>query len=48
MFKKTFRQGRSKREGGAYTVRYVEPLSDVRTQPEVFFNILLTFCLPAS
>lgn len=45
MFKKTFRQGRSKGEGEAYSVRYVEPLSEARTKLEVFFNILLTFSL---
>ncbi len=34
-------QGRNKREGEAYFVSYVKPLSDVRTQPEAFFTILL-------
>jgi len=34
-------QGRSERRGEAYSVLYVEPLSDARTKLEDFFNILL-------
>jgi len=40
MFKKAFRQGRSERRGEAYSLPYVEPLSDARTKLEDFFNIL--------
>lgn len=40
MFKKAFQQGRNERRGEAYSVSYVEPLSDVRTGLEDFFNIL--------
>jgi len=39
MFKKAAQQGRSEREGKAYFLPYVEPLSDARTTSEVFFNI---------
>jgi ribonuclease HII len=35
------RVGRSERRGESYFVPYVEPLSDVRTKPADFFNILL-------
>jgi hypothetical protein len=35
------RQGRSERRGDAYSVPYVEPLSDARTPLADFFNILL-------
>ncbi len=41
MFKKDIRQGRSEREREAYFALYVERLSDARTPPEAFFNILL-------
>jgi hypothetical protein len=41
MFKKAVQQGRSEREGEAYSFLYVEPLSDVRTPLADFFNILL-------
>ncbi len=41
MFKKAFRQGRSKRRGESYSLPYAEPLSDARTPLEDFFNILL-------
>lgn len=41
LFKKTFQRGRSERRGEAYPVPYVEPLSDVRTKLEGFFNSLL-------
>jgi hypothetical protein len=41
MVKKSFQQGRSERRGESYSVPYVEPLSDARTQVEDFFNILL-------
>ena len=37
---KAVRQGRSERRGDAYSFPYVEPLSDVRTTREGFFNIL--------
>ena len=40
MFKKSFLRGRSERRGEAYFVSYVEPLSNVRTKLEDFFNIL--------
>lgn len=40
MFKKVVQRGRSKREGEAYSLPYVEPLSDARTKLETFFNIL--------
>jgi hypothetical protein len=40
MFKKPVQQGRNEREGEAYSLSYVEPLSDVRTQLTGFFNIL--------
>jgi len=40
MFKKAIRQGRSERKTEAYAFQYVEGLSDARTQPEAFFNIL--------
>jgi hypothetical protein len=41
MFKKAFQQGRSERNGEAYSLSYVEPLSEARTKLEDFFNILL-------
>ena len=41
MFKKAVQQGGSRRRGEAYPLWYVEPLSDARTKPEEFFNILL-------
>jgi hypothetical protein len=41
MFKKDFQQGRSERRGKAYSLSYVELLSDARTKLEDFFNILL-------
>jgi hypothetical protein len=41
MVKKAFQQGRSERRGEAYSLPYVEPLSDARTTLEDFFNILL-------
>jgi len=34
-------QGRSEQRGEAYSVPYVEPLSDARTKRKEFFNILL-------
>ncbi|MEW6245584.1 MAG: Uma2 family endonuclease [Nitrospirota bacterium] len=40
MFKKTVQHGRSERRGEAYSSRYVEPLSDLRTKLADFFNIL--------
>ena len=42
MFKKAAQRDRSERGGEAYSVLYVEPLSDARTKLEAFFNILLT------
>jgi len=41
MFKKACQQGRSERRGEAYSVLYVETLSDARTKLEDFFNVLL-------
>ena len=41
LFKKAFQQGRSERRGDAYSVRYVEPLSEARTPLADFFNSLL-------
>jgi hypothetical protein len=38
LFKKTFQQSRSERKPEAYSVGYVEGLSDARTKLEVFFN----------
>ena len=38
MFKKTFKQDRSERKPKAYSVGYVEGLSEVRTMLEGFFN----------
>lgn len=40
LFKKAFQRGRSERRGEAYSVPYVEPLSDLRTKLEDFFNSL--------
>ncbi|MEW6248255.1 MAG: hypothetical protein AB1555_16310 [Nitrospirota bacterium] len=41
MFKKAVQRGRSERRGEAYSLPYVEPLSDARTKLADFFNILL-------
>ena len=41
MLKKAAQQGRSKRRGDAYSVPYVEPLSEARTPLADFFSILL-------
>jgi hypothetical protein len=41
MFKKAAQQGRSERKGESYSAPYVKPLSEVRTPPPNFFNILL-------
>jgi hypothetical protein len=41
MVKKAVQQGRSEQRGEAYSVPYVEPLSDARTKLADFFNILL-------
>ena len=41
MLKKTIQRGRSERRGKAYSLPYVEPLSDARTKLVVFFSILL-------
>ena len=40
MFKKVVQRGRSERRGEAYSIPYVEPLSDARTKLAGFFNIL--------
>lgn len=40
-FKKAVHQGRSERRGEAYSVPYVEPRSEARTQLADFFNGLL-------
>jgi hypothetical protein len=48
MRKKAVQQGRSERRGDAYSVPYVEPLSDARTPLAVFFRILLGVLLPAA
>jgi hypothetical protein len=40
------RQGRRERRGDAYSVRYVEPLSEVRTLLADFFSILLARRIP--
>ena len=40
MFKKVVQRGRNERRGEAYSVQYVEPLSDARTKLASFFNIL--------
>jgi len=37
---KAVRRGRSEQRGEAYSVPYVEPLSDARTKLADFFNIL--------
>jgi hypothetical protein len=42
MVKKAVRQGRSERRGESYSVLYGDPLSDARTKPTDFFNILLS------
>ena len=41
MVKKAVQRGRSERGGEAYSLSYVEPLSDARTKLADFFNILL-------
>ncbi len=41
LFRKAVRQGRSKRSGEAYSLRYVEPLSAARTPLADFINSLL-------
>ncbi|BCA57161.1 hypothetical protein W02_43010 [Nitrospira sp. KM1] len=41
MFKKAVQQGRSERGGEAYSLLYVELLSDARTKLADFFDILL-------
>ena len=49
MLKKAVQQGRNKRRGDAYSVRYGEPLSEARTPLAAFFSILLrsaVFYLP--
>jgi hypothetical protein len=46
MLKKAAQQGRSERRGDAYSVRYVEPLSEVRTPLADFFSILLGRRIP--
>jgi hypothetical protein len=41
LFRKAVQQGRSERRGDAYSVQYVEPLSDARTPLAGFVNSLL-------
>ena len=41
MLKKAVRQGLSERKGDAYSVPYVEPLSEARTTLADFFSFLL-------
>ena len=41
LFRKAVQQGRSERRGDAYSVPYVEPLSDARTMLADFVNSLL-------
>jgi hypothetical protein len=41
LFRKVVRQGRSERKGEAYSLPYVEPLSDARTRLADFINSLL-------
>jgi len=41
LFRKAVQQGRSERRGDAYSVPYVEPLSDARTPLADFVNSLL-------
>ncbi len=41
MVKKAVQRGRSEQRGDAYSLPYVEPLSDARTKLADFFNILL-------
>ena len=45
MLKKAAQQGRSKRRGDAYFVRYGEPLREARTPLEACFSILLLLAL---
>ncbi|CAE6754735.1 hypothetical protein NSPZN2_30346 [Nitrospira defluvii] len=40
LFKNAVQQGRNKRRGDAYSLRYVEPLRAVRTPAAAFFNSL--------
>jgi hypothetical protein len=42
MLEKSAQQGRSERKAEAYSVPYVEALSDARTTLEGFYNILIT------
>nr|MBI3614540.1 hypothetical protein [Nitrospirota bacterium] len=46
--KKAIQRGRSERRGDAYSLPYVEPLSDARTKLADFFTILLESLLQAS
>jgi hypothetical protein len=46
LFRKAVQQGRSERRGDAYSVRYVEPLSDARTPLADFINNLLAGLQP--
>jgi hypothetical protein len=51
MLKMAVQQGRNERRGDAYSVPYVEPLSEARTKLAVFFSILLemwSFFRPAA
>ena len=46
LFRKAVQQGRSERRGDAYSVPYVEPLSDARTPLADFINSLLNAGVP--
>ncbi len=46
MVKKAVQRGRSEQRGDAYSLPYVEPLSDARTKLADFFNILLEEGMP--
>ncbi len=43
VLKKAVQQSRSEQRGDAYSVPYVEPLSEARTLLSDFFSILLEF-----
>ena len=43
MVKKAGQRGRSERNAEAYSLGYVEALSDARTKLEAFFNILPSY-----
>ena len=43
LFRKAVQQGRSEQRGEAYSLSYVEPLSDARTPLADFVNSLLAY-----